>query len=215
MTKNLKTTALLWSAALLTAGFAACDDSKPAPSNPSSAATPTATAKTASTQPAKPGPAHAANPHSTKPAKSTGLAWTKPADWKQVPNPNQMRIASYEIPKVDGDPEDAQMSVTQFGGSTQANIDRWKGQFDMTGDANVTEKDVGGLKVTIVEIRGTFKGGMSMQGPGTPLENWMMLTAMAHSEPNRAHFFKLTGPAKTVDASRASFDKLVASMKKE
>jgi hypothetical protein len=50
-----------------------------------------------------------------------------------------------------------------------------------------------------------------MGGGGGKKEHWTMLTAIAQTEP--AHFFKLTGPEKTVNLARRDFDKFVHSFK--
>ena len=145
------------------------------------------------------------------PAAMAEISWSKPEAWKQVDNPSRMRKATYKIAKAEGDAEDAEMSVTQVGGSVDANIKRWEGQFDGTPQAKTTESEVNGLKVTVVEIEGKFKsgGGPMMGGSGEPKDGWAMLAAIVHTTP--AHFFKMTGPQKTVKGSRADFDVLVGS----
>ena len=66
-----------------------------------------------------------------------------------------------------------------------------------------------GRHVTIVEVEGTFGGGM---GPGQGAkEGWALLGAIV-ATPGMPHFFKLTGPAKTVKDARPQLDELVASL---
>ncbi|NOU33321.1 MAG: hypothetical protein HOO96_35945 [Polyangiaceae bacterium] len=139
-----------------------------------------------------------------------GLTWTAPSGWTSMPNPNTMRKATYKVPRAPGDADDAEMAITQVGGDIDSNVTRWVGQFEGTVTPKRTELTVGALKVTIVEITGTFGGG-GMGGSTGKKEHWTMLTAIAQTEP--AHFFKLIGPEKTVNLARRDFDKFVHSFK--
>ena len=149
------------------------------------------------------------------PAAQSELAWQKPAAWREVDHPSSMRKATYAVPKVEGDAEDAEMSVTQVGGGVDANIARWEGQFEDKPKAKIEKKTVDGLEVSIVDLEGTYKGGMGpmMGGDTAPKSDWALLAAVVATEP--AHFFKLTGPKKTVEAARPDFDELVGSIAKK
>jgi hypothetical protein len=63
-------------------------------------------------------------------APNTSLAWEAPVRWQLVPNASPMRLATYRVPRAPGDGVDAELSVTQAGGSVEANAERWIGQFD-------------------------------------------------------------------------------------
>ena len=103
--------------------------------------------------------------------------------------------------------------VTQVGGDLESNINRWKGQFQGGSEPTRTEKKVGELKVTIVEINGTFAGsGMPGAPAGSPKEGWALLAAVVEREGHDAHFFKMTGPRGTVEAARPAFDELIGSL---
>jgi hypothetical protein len=143
-------------------------------------------------------------------ARST-LEWKAPARWQLVPNASTMRLATYRVPRAPGDTVDAELSVTQAGGSAEANAQRWIGQFDQTGQkpARQTTRKVGSLDVLVVEVQGTFSGGMGSDGKAQP--GWALLGAIV-SSPGLPHFFKLTGPAKTVLAARAEFDAMLATL---
>ena len=135
----------------------------------------------------------------------SSLSWKVPAKWQTVPNPSTMRLATYKVGT------DAEMAVSQAGGAVDANVQRWIDQFgpDAKKNAKVTTKKVSGLDVTIVEVEGTFGGGM---GPGSGAKDgWALLGAIV-ATPGMPHFFKLTGPAKTVKDARPDLDELVASL---
>jgi hypothetical protein len=139
----------------------------------------------------------------------SNLAWTVPPSWEVLPNTSSMRIATYRPPRAPGDTADTDVSVTQAGGAITANADRWLGQFDAEGrkTAKKTTKTIAGLEVTIVEVEGTFSGGMG----GRTESGWALLGAIV-ATPGMPHFFKMTGPKKTVTAARKDFDAMLASM---
>jgi hypothetical protein len=139
--------------------------------------------------------------------------WTPPASWVSAPNPNPIRKATYKIPKAEGDPEDAELSITQTGGGAEPNIKRWSGQFQGSPELKVIHRDVGPLKVIVVEGHGTFNGGGMPGGPAsTPKKDWALLGAIVDSV-DPPYFFKLTGPEKTVTAARPDFDAFVGALK--
>jgi hypothetical protein len=145
-------------------------------------------------------------------ARGDDLGWDAPAAWTSVPNANTMRKATYKINKANGDSEDAELTVTAASGGVEANVKRWSGQFG-NAEPKTDNRTVNGLKVTVVEIKGTFASSAGMMGgPATPKEKFMLLGAVVDGG-ERQHFFKMTGPEKTVTAARPDFDKLVSSLK--
>ncbi|MFO0679139.1 MAG: hypothetical protein U0169_21610 [Polyangiaceae bacterium] len=166
---------------------------------------------------AMPGHPGALAPSTTDPAGPTPeVEWKAPATWTKAENPSPMRKATYKIPKAAGDDADAEMSITQVGGGLEANIERWAGQFE--GGAKDTKRStrtVGDLKVTVVEMSGTFNGsGMPGTGaPKGPKKDQVLLAAIADVDP--PYFFKLVGGSKTIAAAHKDFDTFVASFKKK
>ena len=157
-------------------------------------------------------PATAASPSAASTASALAeIGWDAPPAWQSMPNPNAMRKATYKIPRAPGDADDAELTVSAAAGGVDANVKRWSGQF---GDAKpkTEKKTVNGLDVTVVEIKGTFAGGgPTMGGAQAPKEKQMLLGAVVDAG-DRQHFFKMTGPEKTVTAARPDFEKLVASL---
>jgi hypothetical protein len=139
------------------------------------------------------------------------LEWKAPARWQLVPNASTMRLATYRVPRAPGDAVDAELSIMQAGGTVEANADRWIGQFDASGQktAKRSTRKVGPLEITIVDVQGTYSGGMSKDSSAA--SGWALRGAIV-SMPDMPCFFKLTGPAKTVSAASAEFDALVASL---
>jgi len=145
-------------------------------------------------------------------AEPSSLEWTAPARWQVVPNASTMRLATLRIPHAAGDTVDPELSITQAGGSADANVERWIGQFDAEArkTAKRTARKVGALDVAIVDVQGTYSGGMGKEGSSQP--GWALLGAIV-STPGMPHFFKLTGPAKSVAAARGEFDAMIGSVR--
>lgn len=159
-----------------------------------------------------PPPARAAVAEGAAPAPGPeDLAWDAPSAWQSVPNANAMRTATFKIPRAAGDVEDAELTVMTAAGGVDANVRRWAGQF---GDAEpkIERRSPHGLRVTVVEIKGTYATGAMMGGPATPTEKQMLLGAIVEAG-DLQHFFKMTGPEDTVTAAKKDFDAFVASFR--
>jgi hypothetical protein len=146
-------------------------------------------------------------------AEPAAIAWTPPADWKTVPNPNAMRLATYRVPAAPGDADETEVSVSRAGGSVDANVHRWIGQFDEAGKDTRVEKTVRGFKVTVVDVSGTYLGGGMMPGGRSePKKGWSFVGAIVETSSSvggTSYFFKMTGPAATVRAARPRFDGMI------
>jgi hypothetical protein len=147
------------------------------------------------------------------------LVWTVPPTWVPETPASEMRKAQYRLP---GEAGAAECVVFYFGpgqgGDPQSNAERWGAQFaDPAGKpvtATTTSEKVGDIDVLRVEAKGTYVGAMMMGGgpqPG-PKAGYMLLGAVA-SGPDANWFFKLTGPESTVEAHRAAFGSLIASLR--
>ena len=135
-----------------------------------------------------------------------GLHWTVPAGWK-TGGPKPMRAATYLV-------EDSECVVYFFGqgqgGSVQANLDRWKGQFAEPAKAAIAKRVVHGLPVTTVDVSGSYAGmGGAAAKPG-----YRMLGAIIEN-PGGNIFLKFAGPAKTVAANQGKFEQLLGSFDKD
>ncbi|MBK7863048.1 MAG: hypothetical protein IPJ65_31455 [Archangiaceae bacterium] len=145
-----------------------------------------------------------------------GLSWAPPASWK-ADAPRPMRAATYKLPAAKGDTEDGECGVFYFGqgqgGSVDMNVQRWVGQFEGAKAPTPKKEKVSGFELTTLELDGTYTGGGGPMGPKTSKAGYKLLGAIVEG-PEGAIFFKLTGPAKTVEAARADFAKMVKAIKK-
>ena len=131
-----------------------------------------------------------------------------------------MRVAQYKLPKAAGDAEDASLVVYYFGqsqgGSTAANVERWVGQMKQADgnavkDAKQEQFETNGLKVTTVDVSGTYVAETA-PGSGTFHNNaGYRLRAAVVETPNGSYFVKLVGAEKTVDQWNESFQSYLKS----
>jgi hypothetical protein len=148
-------------------------------------------------------------------ADASGIGWTVPAGWREG-GARAMRLATYVV--GGSDPKlMAECAVFHFGqglgGGVDENIDRWVGQFEATPNTARRVLTVHGVKVTRVEVAGTFLApGVDMQSQAK-LPAWKLLGAIVEG-PKGSVFFKFTGPAGVIDRSADDFDNLLASIEK-
>jgi hypothetical protein len=149
-----------------------------------------------------------------------GLKWTAPAGWTNQGS-RPMRAATYVLSGPGG--EKAECAVYFFGagsgGTVEANIERWKGQFlgaDGKPSAAVVKKEkVHGLPVTTIESEGSYTGmGGPMATDHTEMKGYRLLGAVVEG-PGGNVFLKFTGPDKLVAANREKFRQMVESFQKD
>ncbi len=144
---------------------------------------------------------------------------TIPEGWlPQTPSSN-MRKAQYSLPGPAGNAELAVFNFPGQGGSVEANIDRWIGQFSQPDGSPSKSKAqtrhiaVSGFRVTLLDVTGTYQGGMMPgMGDSRPQPNTRMLAAVVETA-NGPWFFKLTGPAPTVANWQKSMEQMLNSIK--
>jgi hypothetical protein len=151
-----------------------------------------------------------------------GLRWASPAGWKSEGS-GPMRAATYRIAPAQGDQEGAECVVYFFGegqgGSVQANLDRWKGQFAQTDGkpaaAKIQKRTIHGLAVTTVDISGEYSGmGGPMAKARTTKPGYRLLGAIVEN-PGGNVFLKFTGPERTIAANQQHFTQLLDSFQKQ
>lgn len=148
------------------------------------------------------------------------LVWTPPASWVVEPPANPMRRGQYRVPGPGGD---AECAVFYFGpgqgGDPQSNVERWASQFvtedGRPGSAVMQTRELatGDAKILVVETKGTFMAGSMMGMPSQPRPGQALLGAVVEG-PDAYWFFKLTGPAATVEAQREPFDAMLRSVRR-
>jgi hypothetical protein len=163
-----------------------------------------------------------ASPTASPAPAAGGLTWQVPAAWS-AEGPRPMRAATYKLPAAKGDAQGAELAVFHFGagqgGDVELNVKRWLSQFTRAdgspadADARRSTESRGGLRLTTLDVAGTYNPGM-MMGPSTPRPGWRLLGAIVEGGSEGPVFFKLTGPARTVAAAQKDFQKLLKSVKR-
>jgi hypothetical protein len=152
---------------------------------------------------------------------AAGLRWTVPAGWKtEAARP--MRAATYTVAPVSGDKAGAECIVSFFGagqgGTVEANLDRWKGQFKGPGGkppaAQVATRTVRGLKMTTIDMSGEYSGMGGPMASAPPVPGYRLLGAIVEG-PGGTVFVKFTGPSQTIAANQTKFEQMLASFQRE
>jgi hypothetical protein len=156
------------------------------------------------------------------PSSAGGLRFEMPSPFVRRAPKSQMRAAEYTI---DGEPR-AELAVFYFGegqgGSVEDNLKRWIGQFSQPDGSDSAERAkreelrIRDIPVTLIEVEGTYSGGMAVPGgaPPQPATDSMMLAAIANG-PRGPVFFKLVGPKVAVQAASSSFRQGLESIRVE
>lgn len=149
------------------------------------------------------------------------LRFKAPDGWTTEKASSSMRVAQYKLPKAEGDKEDASLVLYYFGanqgGTPQANIDRWVGQMqqadgsDSKSKAKTENLTINGLKVTTVDVSGTFTAEMAPGSGSFHNDDNYRLRAAVIETPKGNYFVKLAGPAKTITRWDQSYNDYLKS----
>ena len=142
----------------------------------------------------------------TRKVSARDLTIDVPKEWTQEETTSQMRLAQFAIPAVKGDSENAELVVYFFGaaggGSVNANLKRWVGQFADDGrEQKVTMSKCPQGEYHLIELSGTYNKPV-----GPPINRKTKATPGSRmlgviiSTDGGQYFLKLTGPDKTVAA---------------
>jgi len=147
-----------------------------------------------------------------------GITWQAPPRWVEE-LATGMRLATYVIPAPASGGEGARCAVYYFGpgqgGGSDANVERWIGEFENPSEPVRRVSEVRGLKVSRVEVTGTYRAHADpAQGSSGPSSGWTLIGAIVEG-PNGTVFFKLTGPSRSAAPAAKEFDGLLASIRKK
>lgn len=163
----------------------------------------------------------------TKEVNLKGLKLRVPETWKTQKSSSNMRLATYALPKIDGDTDDAELTIFSFGGGgggVEANVSRWIGQFASEGrKSRLFKGKAGENEYYFADISGTYNKPdgppflrKTKRAPGYRMLGVILATTVKqktddgqNADVRKVFFLKLTGPEKTVAAHakayRASF----------
>jgi hypothetical protein len=151
------------------------------------------------------------------------LQYTAPAAWKARTAASSMRVAEFIVPRAAGDAEDGELIVYFFGGSggsVDANIDRWVGQFRTAGGGPVatpsrTSTKSGSLTITAIDVSGTYVAEVRPGSTERLNKPDFRMRAAVVETPRGPYFVKFTGPARTVAQAMSSgdFERFIKSLR--
>jgi hypothetical protein len=147
------------------------------------------------------------------------LAYDVPKDWKAVEPSSSMRMAQWSYAR------ESEIVVFYFGagqgGSVEANLDRWYGQFEQADGkptrerAKVTKSKAGALTITRADVQGTYRAPVQPGAAELHNEADYRMIAVVVEGPSGPWFIRFLGPAKEVAAGETSFDSFLSGLRLE
>jgi hypothetical protein len=162
--------------------------------------------------PAQPamGSAQPAGPAAAAAAAVSGVSvkWKSPATWETQPLSNLINKGYYRLPEISGSqPELTISAYPGTAGGLTANVNRWRRQIGLPElEAAELEKEIGSLDVSGQTLRVCELVGNRPDGTAT-----FVLGAVL-SLPEETWFFKMTGQAPALEASRTIFREFIQSL---
>ena len=146
------------------------------------------------------------------PVELGAITMQAPAGWERIQPSSSFVAAEFTLPRAEGDDADGRLTVSTAGGTVEANIDRWKGQFSSQAEQKPAEEiDVAGMKLTVVDLSGDFN---DQRGPFTPAvqrPGYRMIAAIVPAD-GQLHFIKATGPEKTIASHADEINEFIRSV---
>lgn len=144
-----------------------------------------------------------------------------PADWKRVQPKSGIVETEFAVPSAGADEQPGRMTVMGAGGTVQANVERWYGQFAQPDGSATKDKattktlKLAGCTVTFVDVGGTYKdmpGGPFAGGKSVDRTDYRMLAAIVETPQQGSYFLKFYGPGATVAKHADGFRKMIEGM---
>jgi hypothetical protein len=143
------------------------------------------------------------------------VTFTAPADWKAKPAASGFVLAEYELHPAEGDDASGRLTVSTAGGSIEDNIQRWRDQFGGEPEsAKQEDREVGGVKVTVVDFSGEYKDQRGPFAPATQKPGYRMLAAIIPAG-GEMYFVKAVGPAATMTRHADAFHTFIGSLQQK
>ncbi|MFN4260870.1 MAG: hypothetical protein ACK4RK_16360 [Gemmataceae bacterium] len=148
-----------------------------------------------------------------------------PASWKSEPTNSQFRVYQFQIPRVKGDPADAELVIFYFGegggGGVEANIDRWQKMFEPPAGKKIDEVSTldkmkaGDVNIIFLDVQGTYLERFPPFAPNAKITrkpDYRMFGVIFDS-PKGPYYMRLVGPAKTVAENKKAFEDWLKAFK--
>ncbi len=151
-------------------------------------------------------------PTPSPPAPTRGITVTAPEGWEKSEG-SSMRAASFSISGDDGATADVSViPLPGESGSVLDNVNRWRKQLDLSPIASADDPELG---KNIESPSGEFFLSHMVSSEAIKDGKKQAISAAILSKPDKTWFFKITGEADLVEASREKFEEFVRSAKFE
>ena len=121
-----------------------------------------------------------------------------PESWTRNQPRSQFVQAEFGLPAAEQAAGDGRLTISVAGGSVEANIERWRGQFgsDLARQSQ-EDLEVAGTTITVVDFSGTFNDQAGPFAPAVKRDGYRMIAAIVPIA-GQLHFVKATGPEPTL-----------------
>jgi hypothetical protein len=161
------------------------------------------------------------------PVELAGMKSTTPANWKEEPPSNSLRIMQFKLPKAEGDADDAELALFKLAGagSVQDNLKRQEAKFELPAgkkaeDVTKIEKiKLGSLDAIYQDIQGTYLKKFPPAAPNakiTKMPEYRQLYVIFEAKSGDStvlYSMTLLGPIKTVEKHKKEFDEWLKNFK--
>jgi hypothetical protein len=150
-----------------------------------------------------------------------GMKSKAPEGWVEG-KAGDMRLATFKLPKVEGDATDAEMVIFFFKGGSgsvkdnfKRQLNRFKGEDGKEPEVKESKLNVGKIESPMQEITGTFLDKFPPFDPKakeTPRPGYKQLYVVTLSDAGD-YYFRLHGPAKTIAKHEKDFLEFLKNFK--
>jgi hypothetical protein len=146
--------------------------------------------------------------------EAEGLSFRTAEGWKKVQPKSRIVAFEFELPRAEGDLYDGRLTITPSGGSPEEAIAARTAEFRFEQGQGPTRDtlEVDGMNVTMVELRGSWRGANFDPLP-EPRPGYRMLLAIIDG-PAQNVYAKLVGPEATLERHEEAFRAFVKSARK-
>lgn len=154
-------------------------------------------------------------PFVVKVAENT-IQFTVSGDWEQVRPKSNVIDVEIKVARLEKDQQDGRLTISGAGGTIEANLERWKGQFsENSADPKLEIKTIAGQQVHLIDLVGTFvdaPGGPFSNAPKVERKDYRMLGAIVQTSNRGNYFVKFYGPQELVEKNLKLFQEMINSL---
>jgi hypothetical protein len=147
------------------------------------------------------------------------LQMTVADNWQKKKPQNNIIEFEFAVPKAEGDESDGRVTMMGAGGSVDANIERWTGQFEEPDGAaakpKLKQEKIAGCDVHLLDIAGTFKDKPPFSGTEVKRPGYRMFAAVIVTKDAGNYFVKFYGPQRTVAENEKAFARMIDSIQRK